>query len=55
MFSERNYLNISTATDVSSDASDIQNELERRLFPLTVDSRWRFSFGDTYTTSPCLM
>ncbi len=33
------YLNTRTATVVSSEASEIQNEVERILLPLTVD--WR--------------
>ena len=39
--------------EVNSDANEIQNEVERTLFPLTVDWRDLTSLGSTYTTSFC--
>ncbi len=39
--------------DVISDASEIQNEVERTVLPLTVDWRDLVSLGVTYTTSFC--
>lgn len=35
------------ATDVSSDANEIQNDVERTLLPLTVDWRAFTAFGST--------
>lgn len=41
------YLNISTATEVSTEAIDIQNDVDIRLLPLTVDIRPRAGLGVT--------
>ena len=47
------YLKMSTATEVSSEASEIQNEVLSTLLPFTVLWRARISLGATYTMSPC--
>ena len=36
-----------TITDVASEDTEIQKEVERTVLPLMVDSRWRRSFGVT--------
>ncbi len=41
------YLNMSTATEVSSDAIETQKEVLRTLLPLMVDCRARVSLGST--------
>ena len=41
------YLNISTAMEVSTEAIDIQNDVDMRLLPLTVDIRPRAGLGVT--------
>ena len=38
---------------VSSEASDIQKDAERTLFPFTVAYRARTELGSTYTMSFC--
>lgn len=46
-------LSTSTAVEVSSEASENQNDALRTLLPFTVDSLIRLSLGVTYITSPC--
>ena len=40
--------------DAMSEAIDIQNEVERRLLPFTVDCLAFTGLGSTYTTSSCI-
>lgn len=39
--------------EVNKEASEIQKEVLRTLFPFTVDCRALVSLGSTYTTSFC--
>ena len=48
-----NQLNTRIATEISSDANENQNDVERTLLPLTVDWRAYMLLGSTYTTSFC--
>ena len=53
MLCKNNYFTNKTVMVVNKEARDIQKEVERTLFPLTVDWRARTELGSTYITSFC--